>query len=203
MRKPNSFILPSSPVLRQLPPTGPKWLHEVKFDGWRAQLHKVGDEVAVFTRKGSDYTRRFPAIRDSLRSLPAASAIIDAEIVVCDSDGKPDFKALMEGMPGDLCAWCFDLLELNGKGLRRRALIERKAILRHLLNKADDHVLRFSETFPNPVALLAAANKAGLEGIVSKLCTQPYRSGKNPGWVKVKCARREANKNRWEMFEKT
>lgn len=173
MLKPNSFILPSSPVLRQLPPTGPKWLHEVKFDGWRAQLHKAGGEVAIFTRKGSDYTGRFPAIRDSLRSLPTASAIIDAEIVVCDSDGKPDFKALMEGTPGDLCAWCFDLLELNGKGLRRRALIERKAILRHLLNKADDHVLRFAETFPNPVALLAAANKAGLEGIVSKLALSP------------------------------
>ena len=46
---------------------------------------------------------------------------------MCDSDGKPDFKALMEGAMGDLCAWCFDLLELNGHGLRRRTLIERKA----------------------------------------------------------------------------
>jgi bifunctional non-homologous end joining protein LigD len=145
----------------------------------------------------------FPAIRDSLLSLPTASAIIDAEIVVCDSDGKPDFEALMEGATGDLCAWCFDLLEINGKGLRRRALRERKAMLRHLLNKADDHVLRFSEAFPDPVKLLAAANKQGLEGIVSKLSYQPYRSGKNPGWVKVKCAAwREANKNRWELFEK-
>ena len=204
MLKRNPFIPPSAPVSQQLPPTGPKWLHEVKFDGRRAQLHKSGEEVTIFTRKGSDYTARFPAIRNSLRALPTASAIIDAEIVVCDSDGKPDFRASMEGTAGELCAWCFDLLEINGKGLRRRALIERKAMLRHLLNKADDHVLRFSETFSNPVALLAAANKAGLEGIVSKLCTQPYRSGKNPGWVKVKCAAwREANKDRWEMFEKT
>jgi len=196
MLKPNSFIFPSSPVLRQLPPTGPKWLHEVKFDGWRAQLHKAGDEVAIFTRKGSDQTRRFPVLRNSLMALPARSAIIDAEIV-CDSDGKPDFKALMDGTPGDLCAWCFDLLEINGKGLRRRGLIERKAILRHLLNKADDHVLRFSETFSDPVKLLAVAEKRGLEGIVSKLSRQPYRSGKNPGWVNVKCvAWREANKNR-------
>ena len=117
---------------------------------------------------------------------------------MCDSDGKPDFKALMEGAGGDLCAWCFDLLELNGRGLRRRTLIERKATLRHLLNKADDHVLRFSETFPDPAKLLAAAQ--GLEGIVSKLGHQPYRSGKNPGWVKVK-GWREANRDR-EMFEK-
>jgi bifunctional non-homologous end joining protein LigD len=132
--KRNPFIIPSAPVLRREPPTGAQWLHEVKFDGWRAQLHKAGDEIAIFTRKGHDYTKRFPAIRDSLLALPTHSAIIDAEIVVCDSDGKPDFQALMEGATGDLCAWCFDLLELNGRGLRRRTLIERKAMLRHLLS---------------------------------------------------------------------
>jgi bifunctional non-homologous end joining protein LigD len=185
----NPFIIPSAPVLMREPPRGEQWLHEVKFDGWRAQLHKAGDEVAIFTRRGNDYTKRFPAIRNSLIALPARSAIIDAEIVVCDSDGKPDFKALMDGTPGELCAWCFDLMELNGRDVRELPLIERKALLRHLLNKADDHRLRFSETFPDPLKLLKAANKAGLEGIVSKLSNQPYRSAKNPGWVKVKVPR--------------
>jgi bifunctional non-homologous end joining protein LigD len=195
--KRNPFIVPTAPVLKRQPPIGPQWIHEVKFDGWRAQLHKAGDEVAIFTRKGQDYTNRFPAIRDRLLALPTGSAIIDAEIVVCDSDGKPDFKALMEGVRGDLCAWCFDLLELNGHGLRRRKLIERKAMLRHLLNKADDHTLRLSETFADPGRLLAAAESQRLEGIVSKLSSQAYRSGKNPGWVKVKCrAWREANRDR-------
>ena len=107
----------------------------------------------------------------------------------------------MEGAAGYPCAWCFDLLELNGRGLRRRTLIERKATLRHLLNKADDHVLRFSETFPDPAKLLAAAESQGLEGIVSKLGHQPYRSGKNPGWVSCRTWR-EANKDRGELFEK-
>ena len=91
------FIIPSAPVLKRQPPTGPQWLHEVKFDGWRAQLHKAGDEAAIYTRKGHDYTGRFPAIRESLLALPTDSAIIDAEIVVCDSDGKPDFRSLMAG----------------------------------------------------------------------------------------------------------
>ena len=88
MLKRNPFIIPSAPVPRREPPTGLQWLHEVKFDGWRAQLHKSGNEVAIFTRKGHDYTKRFPTIHDSLLALPAASAIIDAEIVVCDSDGN-------------------------------------------------------------------------------------------------------------------
>ena len=70
--------------------TGPKAL----------ALHKAGDEVVIFTRNGHDHTGRFPVIRDSLLSLPARSAIIDAEIVVCDSDGKPDFSALMDGLAG-------------------------------------------------------------------------------------------------------
>ena len=85
------FITPSAPVLKAAPPSGDGWIHEVKFDGWRAQLHKLGDEVVIFTRNGHDYTRRVPAIRDSMLSLPVRSAIIDAEIVVCDGDGKPDF----------------------------------------------------------------------------------------------------------------
>jgi bifunctional non-homologous end joining protein LigD len=199
--KRNPFIMPSAPVLKRQPPTGPQWLHEVKFDGWRAQLHKAGEDVTIFTRRGNDYTKRFPAIHYSLVSLPARSAIIDAEIVVCDSDGKPDFKALMDGAAGDLCAWCFDLLELNGHDLRSERLEER---LRGLLNAADDHVLRFSDDFADPVKLLEATERMGLEGIVSKLRDQPYRSGKNPGWIKVKTPTwREANRDRWELFQKS
>jgi bifunctional non-homologous end joining protein LigD len=167
--KRNPFIVPSAPVQKQQPPSGPRWLHEVKFDGFRAQLHKQGDEVAIYSLNGHDYARRFPAIQDSLVSLPARSAIIDAEIVVCDSDGKPDFHALMKSTTTDLCAWCFDLLELNGCHYRRRELMERKLLLRRLLIKADDHTLRYSEEFTDPVKLLAVCAKQGLEGIVSKL----------------------------------
>lgn len=203
MLKRNPFIAPSLPVLKREPPRGEQWLHEVKFDGWRAQLHKSGDDVAIFTRRGNDYTKRFRVIRDSLLTLPAHSAIIDAEIVICDGDWKPDFNALMEGKTDDLCAWCFDLLEINGRGLRRRALLERRAMLRHLINLADDHILRFSESFADPIKLLKVANKAGLEGVVSKLRSQPYRSGRNSGWIKVKChAWRKGNSDRWKMFEK-
>jgi ATP-dependent DNA ligase len=85
--KRHPFIQPSVPVLKPYPPEGADWLHEVKFDGWRAQLHKDGDAVAVYSRNGRDMTRRFPFVRDSLIMLPAHTAIIDAEIVVCDTMG--------------------------------------------------------------------------------------------------------------------
>ena len=191
-------------MLRREPPVGPQWIHEVKFDGWRMQLHKAGDRVVVFSRNGVDMTKRFAMIRDRMLSLPAESAIIDAELVACDGDGKPDFSALMDGQRENLCAWCFDLLELEGRDLRTLPLVERKAALRDLLITADDDALRYSDEFDDPKKLLAVVAKMELEGIVSKLGHQPYKSGKNVGWIKVKTATwREANRDRFEMFQKT
>ena len=203
MPKRIAFITPAAPVLKREPPAGPQWIHEVKFDGWRMQLHKVCDRVVVFSRNGVDMTDRFGMIRDKVLSLPAASAIIDAELVTCDSDGKPDFNALMNGQRENLCAWCFDLLELDGRDMRHLPLVERKAALRELLITADDDAMRYSDEFDDPEKLLAVATKMGLEGIVSKLGHQPYKSGKNVGWIKVKTASwREANRDRFEMFDK-
>ena len=99
------FIAPSSPVLKSGPPSGGEWIHEVKFDGWRLQLHKDGDAVTLFGRRGSDLTKRFREVRDAVVALPCFAAIIDAEVVVCDSDGKPDFSALMARSTESLCCW--------------------------------------------------------------------------------------------------
>ena len=198
-----AFIVPSAPVLKKHPPTGPQWIHEVKFDGWRAQLHKRGDDVAIFSRNANDLASRLPAIRDSLRALPARSVIIDAEIVANDANGKPDFSALMAGKRANLCAWCFDLMQLDGSDLTTFSLLERRIHLRHLLKKADDDRLRYSDEFRDPAELLQVCEKVGLEGIVSKLAHQPYKSGNNPGWVKVKASSwREASRNRWEVFQR-
>ncbi len=169
----------------------------------RRYVSLQGDEVVVFSRNGHDFAHRFPEIRDSIRCLPVESAVIDAEVTACDRNGMPDFRALMAGAQHGLCAWCFDLMEIAVKDLRSRALLERRLYLRHLLAKADDDCLRYSEEFEDAERLLATAARMGLEGIVSKLADQPYRSGKNPGWIKVKTATwREANRARREMFER-
>jgi bifunctional non-homologous end joining protein LigD len=198
------FITPSAPVLKTAPPRGDGWLHEVKFDGWRAQLHKDGDVVTIYSRNGKDLTERFTFVRDSIAVLPASSAIIDAELVACDDDGKPDFGALMArtSNSGNVCAWCFDLLAHNGRDLCPLPLVKRKDMLRDILNAADDDTLRYADGFPDPEKLLAAIESMGLEGTVSKLVEQPYRSGKNPGWIKVKSkAWRAANRDRRELFQ--
>jgi ATP dependent DNA ligase domain len=97
--------------------------------------------------------------------------------------------------------WCFDLLTLDGRDVRQLPLLERRAALRQLLTDAGDDTLRFSEEFADPVKLLQVAESMGLEGIVSKRAEQPYVSGGNPGWVKVKTRSwREANADRHKLF---
>ena len=111
MLRRSPYIIPSDPVLAKAPPLGREWIHEVKHDGWRAQLHKAGDDVVVFSKTGADFTKRFRSIADAVLKLPVQSAIVDAELVACDPEGNPDFYELMRGARHGCCAWCFDLLE--------------------------------------------------------------------------------------------
>jgi bifunctional non-homologous end joining protein LigD len=193
-----------APTLAKIPPAGPDWLHEVKFDGFRAQVYIDSENVAIHSRKGVDMTSRFRRLKDTIASLPANSAIIDCELVACDESGQPDFRALMRnGKDCDLCLWCFDLLALYGEPLTDKPLIERRTMLSKLIKAADENELKFSEDFADPMKLLAAAEDRGLEGIVSKRKHSVYQSGPTHDWLKVKTtAWREANRDRHELFEK-
>jgi bifunctional non-homologous end joining protein LigD len=192
------FVPPAVPVLKPSSPVGKEWLHEVKFDGWRLQIHKQQDEVKLYSRRGSEMAKRFPGLRDACMYLP--DCVIDAELVACDTDGKPDFTALRRAQ-ANLCVWCFDLLAYAGLDIRERPLMERKELLRNLLIRTDDDTIRFSEEFSDPVKLLGVVERMGLEGVVSKRRTSPYASGAKCGWIKVKSAFwREANKVRGELL---
>jgi bifunctional non-homologous end joining protein LigD len=169
------------------------------------QLHKVGRDVVIFSRNGADFTSRWPTIAIALQELPAKTAIIDAEVVANNAKGMPDFAALHSrtARPGDFMAWAFDLLELNGTNLRPQLLLTRRAKLQKLVARFDNSFVRFSEAFTDAEKLLAECERLGLEGIVSKMGNQPYRSGKCD-WSKTKTkAWREANRDRSEMFKET
>ncbi|AHB48165.1 ATP-dependent DNA ligase [Hyphomicrobium nitrativorans NL23] len=183
----DEFIRPSEPIEQSAPPTGKGWIHEVKFDGYRLQLHKVGEEVTIYSKNGKDFTARFRDIARAVSGLPVKSCVIDAEGVALDAAGRPDFRALAGGQKHDRVAWCFDLLVVDERDLRELTLVKRRLRLGALLKKARSEVLRLSEPFPDPLKLLEALDEAGLEGVVSKRTDQPYVSGKNRGWIKVKC----------------
>jgi bifunctional non-homologous end joining protein LigD len=199
----SAFISPSEPVEQSLPPSGKGWLHEVKFDGYRLQLHKDGDRAAIWSKNGKDFTARFRDLAKAVADLPCKTCIIDAEGCALDAEGRPDFRALVGGQKHSRVAWCFDLLEIDGRDMRPFPLLTRRVRLAALIKKAGDEIIRMSDTFPHPLKLLGALDERGLEGIVSKRSDQPYVSGKNRGWIKVKChAWREANRGRGELFSK-
>lgn len=190
------FIVPSAAVYKTASPTSKGWLHEIKFDGFRVQLH-TGPAPVIYSRTGSDFSKRFRQLLPALAELP--KAIIDAELVACDEDDKPDFHALMFGSK-NLCFWCFDLLS-DKSDLRALPLVTRRMMLKKLL--PEPGVLRMSESFTDPVKLMASCEVMGLEGIVSKQAGQPYVSGRNVGWIKVKTqAWRAANQDRPTLFER-
>jgi bifunctional non-homologous end joining protein LigD len=196
------FVPPSEPVEQSTPPAGKGWLHEVKFDGYRLQLVKDGERVVIWSKNGKDFTARFRGLVGAIAALACKSCSIDAEGVAPDPDGSPNFRALVGGQQHKM-AVCFDILEIDGRDMRPFPLVTRRVRLAALLKKADSDVLVFSDAFPDPLRLLADLDERGLEGIVSKKADQPYVSGKNRGWVKVKChAWRAANAWRGEVFNR-
>lgn len=195
------FIKPSEPIEQALPPTERSYSHEIKWDGYRIQLHKQGTDIRAYSRNGKTVPR-FKSILAPLSALPVKSVIIDAEIVALNAKGFPDFRALAGGQYHALACFCFDMMELNGKDLRALSLVKRRTRLKSLLAKADIPELAFSETHDDPVALLQRLDALGMEGIVSKLKDQPYVSGRNRGWLKIKChAWRKASADRPDLFK--
>ncbi|WP_295049173.1 DNA ligase D [uncultured Paracoccus sp.] len=190
------FVQPALATLRSAPPTGAKWLHEIKFDGYRLQARRDGQEVRLLTRSGLDWTDRFgTAVTQALRDLPAENAIIDGEMVVETGAGASDFAALQadlsEGRDDRFVLYAFDLIYLNGQDLRPMPLIRRKQTLEDLVGPEPGPV-RFSSHFGETGAMvLRHACRLSLEGIVSKKADAPYRSGRGRTWIKSTCSARQ------------
>ena len=121
--------------------------YEVKFDGYRVQVHLVNEAVKIFTRRGHDWTKRFRKVADDAWHIGAGSAIIDGEIVVPAADGTTDFSVLQNELKGKstkIILVAFDLLYLNGYDLRKLPLTDRKKHLRKIIDGSE---VQFSESF--------------------------------------------------------
>jgi len=198
--KPPKFRPPQLATLVDAVPAGNGWMHEIKFDGYRAMVAAAGDKVAVYTRNGLDWTDKFAPLVEHLKALDLPPCLIDGEIVAYGADGNPDFSSLQSvlkrghGSQKDsdkLSFHAFDLLELDGRDLTRLPNIERKERLEALLATAEppihvaDHVIGAGER------LFKAMCDAGQEGIISKTIDGKYASRRTRNWVKVKCMLRQ------------
>jgi bifunctional non-homologous end joining protein LigD len=190
-RKLPGFVEPQLATLVDAPPAGKDWLHEIKYDGYRAIASVAGDSVVIRTRNGLDWTGKFRSLVPALRELPCESALLDGEIAVADKQGHTDFGALQDALSGGngrMAYYLFDLLELDGQDLRRNPLIERKQALKKLLAPAGTGPLVYSDhVIGGAQQVFAKACKLKLEGLISKETGAPYRSGRSRTWLKSKC----------------
>jgi len=180
------------------PPEGDGWIREVKYDGYRVRVVVERGTAQLLTRNGKDWTDRFERVALAASGLPITSALLDGEIVALNKDGTPDFAALQRAMSsGDqknLAYMAFDLLSMDGWDLREIPLQERKGLLSELLETAGDPTgpIRLAEGVDSDGAAFHDATcELGLEGSISKRADAPYRAGRTPDWLKVKCLARQ------------
>ncbi|MDO8377576.1 DNA ligase D [Phenylobacterium sp.] len=184
-----AFVEPQLCKTLEKPPQGPGWVHEIKFDGYRMQLRAAGGAATLKTRKGLDWSAKFPAIVAAGAGLP--DSVVDGEVVALDHTGAPDFAALQaaisEGKTDDLICFVFDRMMEGAEDLRGLPLTERKARLQALTAKAAPNI-RYVDHFATAGdAVLQSACRMDLEGIISKRADAPYRSGRSETWAKSKC----------------
>lgn len=194
---PRRFISPQLASLVTEAPTGAGWVFELKYDGYRMQAALRNAKAVLLTRRGLDWSHRFPSIVEAVAKLKAASAIVDGEVVALDREGRTSFRGLQQylqkGSEGGLVYYVFDLLSLDGADLRELPLSERRKRLKALLGRPSKaSSLRLSEVLGGDAeALMGAACAAGLEGVIGKRIDARYESGRSRSWVKLKCEQRQ------------
>ncbi|CAG4887823.1 DNA ligase D [Paraburkholderia gardini] len=194
-------LKPQLATLVDTAPPGDEWSYEIKFDGYRV-LARIDHHarkpavVQVFTRTGNDWTPRFRQQADALAELDIESAWLDGEAVALDNNGVPSFQLLQNAFDAnraqDITVYFFDVPFLNGYDLRGVPLVQRRAILKALLEPLKHDVLRYSDDFGfSADALLESACDMALEGIIGKRRDSLYRAGRTSSWIKLKCRRRQ------------
>ena len=176
-------------------PEGSDWVFEMKYDGYRCQAAISGQEVKLYTRTGKDWTEQFAAIVPPLARITKGTALIDGELCAFDKSGRTDFSTLKDHLSsgGPLTYFAFDLLELDGKDLTKKPLIERKAALEKLLGKIESSSLvQFSaHVTGNGQKVFDTVTREGHEGIIAKEARAAYRGERTRSWLKIKGSKRQ------------
>jgi bifunctional non-homologous end joining protein LigD len=181
------FIEPCLPSPAKAPPSGPEWVHKIKHDGFRIMARRDAAGARLITRKGNDLTRRFPFVAMAVAALPVASCLIDGEAIVSYEDGLAIFDHIRgHGTLASATHCAFDLLQVDGRDLRREPLEARKRALAKLLRGAHSSLVINTYYEAEGAIVFRQACRLGCEGIVSKRLGSPYRSGRTAHWIKVK-----------------
>jgi len=190
---PPPWIKPELAALVKTAPEGTNWLHEMKLDGYRMHARLDAGRVQILTRRGNDWTQKYPSVAKDIASLSARNAYLDGELCGVAPDGRTAFNLIQNSMEhGDasLVFFLFDLLFLDGEDLASLPLIERKARLEKLLAGAPSSIRFTNHQIGHGPAFHKVACEHRLEGIVSKRVNSRYEPDRR-SWLKIKCLNRE------------
>jgi bifunctional non-homologous end joining protein LigD len=174
-----------------------EWLFEIKWDGYRAVSFLQDGKVRLVSRNQNELTGEFPELRELSKLIKAKSAVLDGEVVALDEQGRASFS-LMQQRTGirkggrrvgarrelQIVYYLFDLLYLDGYDLRQVALEQRKQALAQIVAPSD--LVRYSDHFPQGLALFEVAKQKGLEGILAKKRLSHYEERRSREWLKIK-----------------
>ena len=188
-----NLIRPCLPTATRNPPTGDKWIHEIKHDGYRMLCFLDDGKVHFQSRNGKDWTDKLRSLSRVMANLPCDQVVLDGEIVMVNEQGLSSFQSLQNrigaGKDSELRYYAFDVLYLNGHQLTSCPLGERKEIL-DMFSEAANQTARFSVceylTGHGPT-IFQQSCKLGMEGIVSKRVDKRYAEGRFEFWLKTKC----------------
>lgn len=187
------FISPQLLSASEVPQAKAGWLYELKYDGYRAQIHVGRDEVRIFTRSGLDWTHRFRTLAGKIRKTIAVPCILDGEVFAADRSGRPNFTRLCNNLDGngELQFAAFDVLALAGVDTKTSPLRIRRQHLTSAVPTSSEAVHIVTQT-TDPQPLLHFARTHSWEGIVAKAADSLYLPGtRSPQWRKYKCKRRQ------------
>jgi len=203
--KPPSFQPPQLATLVDAVPSGPDWLFEYKYDGYRLLIATAGEAATAWTRNGNDWSDKFRGLVKAASDLPAG-CLIDGEAVALGDNGKPDFgllQATLKGGDADLAFYAFDLLVDQGEDITSLPNLERKERLAALLKAAPSRILYGDHIMAKGEALFDAICKEGGEGVIAKKAGAAYRGARAKNWLKIKCiARQEFVIVGWQASDK-
>jgi bifunctional non-homologous end joining protein LigD len=175
----------------------PEWLFEIKWDGYRAVSFLQEGKVRLVSRNQNDLTGEFPELHELSKLIKAKNAVLDGEVVALDEQGRASFS-LMQQRTGirkggrrvgarrelQIVYYIFDLLYVDGFDLRRVELEQRKQVLAQII--APSELVRYSDHFPQGLALFEVAKQKGLEGILAKKRASHYEERRSREWLKIK-----------------
>ena len=187
------WVEPQLAKLVEKAPSGPQWVHEIKFDGYRMAARIERGKVQLLTRSGLDWTERYPATAAAFAKLPVKTAYIDGELCGVRADGVTSFELMQQFADagyGGLVHFAFDLIELDGEDIAKLPLLERKERLARLLEGSPAGIVYSEHEGGDGEAFRRAACQHGLEGVVSKRTDRQYLPGDRGAWVKSKCLNR-------------